>query len=155
MKELLANYSVQEIVVFIVFLAVAFKSVVTFVEWFIDWIRQKFDKNYTKKNEEESLRETVEKISKMTLEQQEQINALQNGLKCLLDSDKDNIKSWIVEKHHHYCYEVGSIDYYVLETIERRYTHYKQEGGNSYIDTLMEELRVLPKTNIREELKEK
>lgn len=155
MKELLANYSVQEIVVFIVFLAVAFKSVVTFVEWFIDWIRQKFDKNYTKKNEEESLRETVEKISKMTLEQQEQINALQSGLKCLLDSDKDNIKSWIVEKHHHYCYEVGSIDYYVLETIERRYTHYKQEGGNSYIDTLMEELRVLPKTNIREELKEK
>ena len=87
----------------------------------------------------------------MTQKQQAQIDNLTKSLQCLIESDKDDIKSWIVEKHHKYCYEVGSVDYYILESIERRYDHYKKEGGNSYIDTLMEELRALPKTNVREE----
>ena len=155
MKELLANYNIQEILVFVVMLAIAFKSVITFWDWLIDWVNRKFNKSYGKKAEAEQLQSTVNQISEITAKQQEQIDELYKSLQYLIDSDKDNIKSWIVEKHHKYCYEVGSVDYYILESIERRYDHYKQEGGNSYIDTLMEELRALPKTNIREEKKER
>ena len=67
------------------------------------------------------------------------------SVNILVNSDKDSIKSWIVEKHHHFCYEIKAIDYYSLESIERRYEHYKQEEGNSYVATLMEELKALPK----------
>ena len=155
MKELLANYNIQDILVFVVMLAIAFKSVITFWDWLIDWVNRKFNKSYGKKAEAEQLQNTVNQISEVTAKQQEQIDELYKSLQYLIDSDKDNIKSWIVEKHHHYCYEVGSVDYYILESIERRYEHYKKEGGNSYIDTLMEELRALPKTNIREEKKER
>ena len=155
MKELLEAFSIDQILLFIVLLAAAFKGVVTFWDWVYDWIRGKFDKNYINKKNIEDLHQKITEITEMTLKQQDQIDNLTKSLQCLIESDKDDIKSWIVEKHHHYCYEVGSVDYYILESIERRYDHYKKEGGNSYIDTLMEELRALPKTNIREEKKER
>ena len=155
MKELLANYNIQDILVFVVMLAIAFKSVATFWDWLVDWCNRKFNKHYGEKTEQIELQNAVNQISEITARQQEQIDELYKSLQYLIDSDKDNIKSWIVEKHHKYCYEVGSVDYYILESIERRYDHYKQEGGNSYIDTLMDELRALPKTNIREEQEER
>lgn len=151
MKELLEAFSIDQVLLFIVLLAAAFKGVVTFWDWLYDWIRSKFDKNYINKKNNEDLHQNIMEITEMTQKQQDQIDNLTKSLQCLIESDKDDIKSWIVEKHHHYCYEVGSVDYYILESIERRYDHYKKEGGNSYIDTLMEELRALPKTNVREE----
>lgn len=151
MKELLEAFSIDQILLFIVLLAAAFKGVVTFWDWLYGWIRSKFDKNYINKKNTEDLHQKITEITEMTLKQQDQIDNLTKSLQCLIESDKDDIKSWIVEKHHHYCYEVGSVDYYILESIERRYDHYKKEGGNSYIGTLMEELRALPKTNVREE----
>ena len=63
-----------------------------------------------------------------------------------IESDKDDIKSWITEKHHFYCYERKWIDDYSMDCIEKRYGHYKDEGGNSFIEELMNELRSLPKT---------
>ena len=32
-----------------------------------------------------------------------------------------------------------------MDTIEKRYQHYKDEGGNSYISNMMEELRNMAK----------
>lgn len=71
---------------------------------------------------------------------------LTKTLDILFESDKDDIKSWIVEKHHFYCYEKGYIDDQMMDCLERRYSHYLDEGGNSYIHTLMEELRRLPRS---------
>ena len=61
---------------------------------------------------------------------------------------KDDIKSWLVEKHHYFCYEKGYIDDYSLDCMERRYRHYADEGGNSYAATLMAEVRALPKMSM-------
>ena len=63
----------------------------------------------------------------------------------LIDSDKDAIKSYITQKHHFFCYEQGWIDDFSLDCIERRYQHYKEEGGNTFIDGFMGQLRQLPK----------
>ena len=63
----------------------------------------------------------------------------------LIDSDKDAIKAYITQKHHFFCYEQGWIDDFSLDCIERRYQHYKEEGGNTFIDGFMGELRQLPK----------
>lgn len=63
----------------------------------------------------------------------------------LIDSDKDDIKSYITREHHYFCYQVGWIDDFSLDCLERRYQHYEDEGGNSFIAGFMNELRTLPK----------
>ena len=37
------------------------------------------------------------------------------------------------------------IDSFTMDTIEKRYQHYKDERGNSYITNIMEELRDMAK----------
>ena len=145
MKDLLANYSLTEIITFLVLFALAFKAVATFWDWLWHWLRSKFDKDYECKEKEQALSNKVDEIYDLTMDQEKRINDINKSLKLLIESDKDNIKSWIVEKHHYFCYEVKAIDYYSLESIERRYEHYKAEDGNSYIATLIKELQALPK----------
>ena len=65
----------------------------------------------------------------------------------MVESDKDDIKAWITEKHHFYCYEKRHIDDYSLDCIEKRYAHYQDEGGNSFVEDLMKDIRKLPKTS--------
>lgn len=62
----------------------------------------------------------------------------------LTESDMHDIKAWIVEKYHEFYTVQGWIDAFNAETIDKRYEDYVREGGNSYIDTLMERLHSLP-----------
>lgn len=142
MEELLNHYSVQEIVVFLVIFAIAFKSVASFWDWLKNWLEGKFGK---KINPVKDIEKKVTELFNIQEKQDIQMQKMHNAIDVLLESDKDNIKSWIVEKHHHFCYEVGAIDYFSLESIERRYEHYRKEAGNSYVATLMDELKALPK----------
>ena len=70
---------------------------------------------------------------------------LSTKIDMLIDSDKDDIKSYITREHHYFCYQRGWIDDFSLDCIERRYQHYTDEGGNSFIEGFMTELRALPK----------
>lgn len=65
----------------------------------------------------------------------------------LIASDKDDIKAYITKEHHYFCYEKGYIDDYSLDCLERRYGHYKDEGGNSFAEDLMKDVRTLPKVS--------
>ena len=142
MEELLKTYSLQEIVMFLVMFAIAFKAVASFWDWLQDWLRRKFGK---KENPVQEIEKKVSELFEIQKDQDERMNEMHTAIDILLESDKDNIKSWIVEKHHHFCYEVRAIDYFSLESIERRYEHYRREDGNSYVATLMDELKALPK----------
>ena len=51
------------------------------------------------------------------------------------------------KKPLNFCYEKRQIDDYSLDCLEKRYTHYVEEGGNSFIHDLMEDIRALPKTS--------
>ncbi len=142
MEELLNHYSIQEIVMFLVIFAIAFKSVASFWDWLKSWLEKKFGR---KIDPVKDIEQKVTELFNIQEKQDAQMQKMHSAIDVLLESDKDNIKSWIVEKHHHFCYEVGAIDYFSLESIERRYEHYKQEDGNSYVATLMDELKMLPK----------
>lgn len=74
----------------------------------------------------------------------EQINKMTKLINILIKSDKDDIKAWITEKHHYFCYDLGYIDDYNLQCVEARYKHYKEEDGNTFIDELMKDIRALP-----------
>lgn len=72
-------------------------------------------------------------------------------INLLIVSDMDNIKSYITEKHHYYCYTKHWIDDYTLECCENKYQHYKDEGGKFNLDALMKELRNLPRQPLQVE----
>lgn len=69
--------------------------------------------------------------------------AAEDRLTDLTISDMHDIKSWIVEQYHKFYVQQGWIDAFSAETIDRRYSDYKKEGGNSYIKNLMDQLHTL------------
>ena len=154
MKDLLQNFSVEQILLFIVCLAIAVRGVSS---WF-DWIKSKENEIIQKKNRTNALQESVDNLIKSQeamkcdidncqTQIKNMVNEINNSIILLTESDKDDIKAWITEKHHYFCYELGFIDDYSLDCIEKRYGHYKDEGGNTFIDAFMEDIRALPKKN--------
>ena len=150
MAELITNYSWSEIILFVIAFAAAIKEVVTFWDWGKDRLRKVYDKE-DKIGEIKSLivknTKQMNEFSNIQAQTIEEIQHLKENITNLTASDKDDIKAWITEKHHHFCYEIKYIDDYSLDCIEKRYAHYVDEGGNSFISTLMEEIRNLPKVS--------
>lgn len=152
MLTLLQNYSLSDIFIFTIFLALAIKSLISFFDWFQEYLRKIFNKEYNKVSEKEKLEKRLRKgdqtMSKLQINQRITDEILKNMSKkidLLIDSDKDSIKSYITKQHHYFCYQVGWIDDFSLDCLEKRYKHYESEGGNSFIEGFMEELRALPK----------
>ena len=152
MIELLQHYSLSEILIFTIFLVLALKSFITFLDWAYERIKKVFNYEHAKLNSKEELKQKLQKqnqtIAILKNNQQTTDKILQNlsaKIDMLIDSDKDDIKSYITREHHYFCYQVGWIDDFSLDCLERRYQHYEDEGGNSFIAGFMNELRALPK----------
>ena len=151
MIELLTHYSLGEILVFIVITAIALKEAVTFFDWLHEKARKQIKKEQQPQNISEKfktvLKQKEEELSNITSqmsEMQVSINTMSSKLQMLVASDRDAIKAWLTAQHHHFM-EKGVIDYYSFDCISRRYQHYKEEGGNTFIDDLMEDINNLPK----------
>lgn len=152
MVELLQHYSLSEILTFTIFLALAIKSLISFFNWGYEYVCGLFDKEHTKLTEKEKLQQRLSQNSEMidSLKANQEstdkiLNCLSKKIDMLVNSDKDDIKSYITRQHHYFCYQIGWIDDFSLDCLERRYEHYAEEGGNSFIEGFMNELRALPK----------
>lgn len=154
MGELLATFSIAEIIMFLVLFATALKGVITFWDWAVDRLRKIFNKQTQREADQAEILNKIEEVGKEVSEIKgeicdikKRINENDKKTEVLIHSDKDDIKAWITERHHYYCYELGRIDDYGLDCMERRFAHYVAEGGNSYVHTLMEDVRRLPKVS--------
>lgn len=158
MLELLNDYSVSEILIFIVILAIAVKETVSFYDWAKGRIKQSYDKNNEQEEEIDTIEDRIAKDEKNI----QNLTKTQNGLKDSIDdimkkidllivSDKDDIKAYITREHHYFCYQKGWIDDYSLDCILRRFGHYKKEGGNSFIEEFINDIKELPKQPLQEE----
>lgn len=148
MEKLLSTFSITDILLFIVLLAVAIKGVVSWIEWAQGKIKEKVNKTNQHdelKQEIIKIKESQDEIVKSIQKTNEEIHILKDNINLLTDSDRDDIKAWITQQHHYFCYKLGYIDDYNLDVIERRFKHYKDEGGNSFIEDFMLEIRALPK----------
>ena len=152
MLELLQHYSIPEIFLFIVLLALAFKSVVSFFEWLEERLKKAFNIRFGKMSEKEKMNKRIENgenfMTQLREHQKHNDEALQDLSKkidTLVESDKDDIKAYITKEHHKFCYDKGWIDDFSLDCLEKRFKHYADEGGNSFIGGFMQELRALPK----------
>lgn len=124
--KMLQHFTLSQIVIFIVLFVFALKEFISIIDWFKDRSKKFF---YENQQQPQQLKQTVDQMSAA-------IQKLNKNVDMLIESDKDAIKSFIVKQHHHFCYEVNEIDLQSLDCIERRYSHYKDQGGNSYIDDL-------------------
>lgn len=145
MKDLLMHYTIEEIIMFIVVLALAFKGVLDFFDWGKDKMQGRVDKQLQQQEVRKEINDKLDKVYDMQVDQEKRMAEMSNAIDILMKSDKDDIKAWITEQHHKFCYEIKAIDYYSLESIERRFENYKKENGNSYVETLIQELQTLPK----------
>lgn len=161
MLELLAKFSIQQIIVYGIMLTFAIKGIIDLVVYFKELYNKKFNKDYNTKKQTEILEEHYahcieqhqesvkmyelleNKIDNWTQSVDGKFNKIEDQLGLLMQSDMHDIKGWIVEKHHTLMKQ-GWVDDFTMDTLEKRYSDYKAEGGNSYVETLINELRKLP-----------
>lgn len=161
MIELLSTVSVSQILIYGALFAIAAKEFLTVKDFFNKRNKDKNTEENNEKRQVEQILGAIKKLEDMLCQQEEEDIKLHQDIKdlyeywkarekdyhkvltLLIESDKDAIKSFIVKEHHHYIRQ-GWIDDFSLDTIEKRYSHYKEEGGNSYIGDLIQDLRALP-----------
>ena len=150
--ELLEQYTIPQIIAFVIGLVAMIKGAWDTIEYFKDKYRRKFNKDYDVKIKETKLEnfynktqqrheEVMAKIDKVS----DSVDTLSKRIDKLTESDMHDIKQFIVKEYHYFTEQKGQIDDYSLDTILLRYADYKNEGGNSYIETLIDELKKLPK----------
>lgn len=152
MAELLSQYTIPQIILFIAALIFIVKGVQDTIDFFKNKYNQKFNKDYDTKTKEIRLEEFYEMAGEqhkevmMEIEKvSESVDHLSQRIDKLTESDMHDIKQFIVREYHYFVEQKKWIDDYSLDTILLRYADYKQEGGNSYIEMLIDEIKKLPK----------
>lgn len=155
LSQLFSQYSLETIIILIVSLAVAFKFISELVEYFYEKLKAYFNHQSVKDRKHSEIMEGLTNVRQEVLtlsskinEQSEEIKQLKEHEKLTMERLQENSRSYIIDKHHYFCYEIKAIDDLNLQSLERRYLYYKAAGGNSFIDGLMEEIRELPRINL-------
>ena len=134
MVQFFQQYTIEATIIFLFMLGTALKQGYELVQYF----RNKTFNHIDKIREQE---ETLRQVIKNMQQQKKQLQSITDKIDELLVSDKDSIKSWIVMLYKQYKKDPSGLDSMQMDLLERRFSHYKKEGGNSYIDNLMQELR--------------
>ena len=106
-----------------------------------------------------TLEERVSKSESSITSLKDKVNALHESVNGLSEQSKktddtliivqerlqNQARDKLIELHHKYVYEYKMIDDIGLESMERTYLYYKAAGGDTFIDTLMDEVRELPR----------
>lgn len=152
---LFTHLSTEEVVVLVIVMILAVKAVWSAAEWIWNKIKTKLDINSDKeiweKNVTSSLDNLDKKIDNLEVQNQkthEEQDNIKTSLALVQERLQENTRSYLIDAHHKFCYQIKSIDDLNLQSIERRYLYYKTAGGNSFIDGLMEDIRALPRINV-------
>lgn len=117
----------------------------------VDYLRNKGKNKIKQLQDKEQRISTLEDLEQNNEDSIQQVKTdveeIKQNVGLLIDSDKDDIRAWITDKYHYFM-KLGHIDDFTLDCLERRFKSYKQEGGNTYVDSMMEELRRLPRKNV-------
>lgn len=143
--ELLSTFTVPQIMLFIVLAAVAFKKIADFLDWLSNKIKKRDKKNQDEIDRDKEIEKRLDKLEENDAHIAESVDKIADKVNILMESDKDDIKAYITREHHYFCYQKGWIDDYSLDCLEKRYSHYVEENGNSFILDFMQEIRRLPK----------
>jgi hypothetical protein len=160
MLDLIAGYSLSQIIIFFIAMVLAAKGCWELIDYFKDKYKKKFNKDYDAKKAQEDIQkkfaklfenhETILDKCKMFNEKlddiQQAVKTTNERIDELTESDMYDIKYSIVQAYHHFVEDQKWIDDFSLSVLESRFKIYEAEGGNSFIYDLMKEIRMLPKT---------
>ena len=159
MTGLLEAYTLTQIIIFAIGLALAIKGGWDLVDFFKNKYKNRFNHDYNLKKKEETLEQHYLDCKKQHDETMQQYDNLNNKLDgivesiddltkrvdTLTESDMHDIKQSIVKDYHYFTEKQGWIDDFSMEVLEARFADYEDEGGNSFVESLMKEIRKLPK----------
>lgn len=158
MAELIAAFGLETV---IIVLLISIPAIFGIIGWGKKlWgVREKFKKEQqivgrTELAEEEAEEQRFSsgetRIAQLELIVQQQMVMLDEMKKTnerLIRSDRSAIKTYIKEQYDLWVPR-GCIDGQVLELLEDRFKIYQEEGGNSWAERLMKDLRALPVATI-------
>ena len=152
---LLSQYSIETLILLIVSLGLAIKFVSELWEYFYNKIKKYFNYQTQKDRQHEeiiegigAIKEEIIALKKENIELTSKVNSFDDKMNIVNERLQESTRSFIIDKHHYFCYTVGAIDDLNLQSLERHFLYYKASGGNSFIDGLMEDIRALPRLNI-------
>lgn len=151
---LFTQYSVEELVLLIIIVLFVLRALNEVISYFYNKIKEHFG---IENQKEERDREISESLLNMQAElgvlkeQNEKIHAKQKAIESTIalvqERLQENTRSYLIDAHHKFCYEIKAIDDLSLQAMERRYLYYKTAQGNSFVDGLMDQVRQLPRIN--------
>lgn len=161
MLELLSTLTLTQIIIYSFLILVSIKEILTLRDFFKNRVDKKYDNENSNRKQTEEIFEEIKTLKEEIQNQKKDYVLLtsnledfksywkskdeeqQKILKLLVESDREAIRSDIV-KEYHYFMKREWIDDFSLDTLEKRFAFYQEEGGNSYICNIMEDLRELP-----------
>lgn len=154
MGELLGTFSLETI---IIILCVAVPAIIKGINWVIKTVsaankrkkelkgigaqelleEQEIEDRFEAGEERISELESEEKQLKTLLKKQQQ------QIDLLIQSDELDIKAWIKQQHEHWTH-IGAIDSESLSLVLDRFQVYTKEGGNSWAERMVKDIKALP-----------
>lgn len=151
---LFTQYSVEELILFIIIVLFVLKALNEIISYFYNKIKEHFGIENKKEEWERGITEGLENIHSEINGLKEQANKnhekqkeIEATMALVQERLQENTRSYLIDAHHKFCYEIKAIDDLNLQAMERRYLYYKTAGGNSFIDGLMDQVRQLPRIN--------
>lgn len=138
MENLLNTFDFKTIMLVLFLVAVGVRELIQLYRYFRMRIYGKFEMQDTE-------RETMNNMEKSMQSVLLELKDIDKKLTLLQVSNRDSIKSWILMSYQKYKENSAQLDSMQMDLLERRYQHYKDQGGNSYIDEIMDELRAIYK----------
>lgn len=142
--EALKSLGLTNIVIIILILLFGIKELLELFDFFKGRNKQAFQSVKEEEEIKQLIKDTAEKLTDIQEHFDDVVEEHNKTLKMLVASDRDDIKGYITEKFHYFT-ELGYIDDFSMEVLERRFEHYIAEGGNSFIEAMMNQLRALPR----------
>ena len=167
-NQLLSQYDIESLILVVILLLVGAKSLGEALVWLRKTTSVRFQKDFKTERvveqherfenkisslleETESLKECLHTVGTDLSSLSQEVKSIQDKLSTLENNQFDirehflyTIRVYIIEKYHYHCCVVQQIDEVTLDTLENQYTKYKELGGNSFIDGLMNKIRELP-----------
>lgn len=146
--ELFSTYSIESLILLLILVGVALKFIIDLTTFFYDKGKKHFGKKTEQEHKRDEILECLHSIQNDIIKNKKSIGKIEERVDLLTERMQENTRSYIIDKHHYFVFQIKAIDDFNLQSLERRYLYYKAAGGNSYIDELMEEIRELPRVTV-------
>ena len=163
--EILRSYSSGEVIAIVFALLLAVKFCYNFVEWGYERLKKWANITTSKDKEESEFRsmvvamakkiddkeaeftEAVKDIKKYVEELKSEIHILETKEDMTQERLKQDTRSDLIDLYKRFMV-AQYIDELSFENFSSRYTYYKETGGNTYIDELMDDIKDLRRHSV-------